>query len=380
MKMSKGSLCELLATTFNLEADSEEFYSLFAHTISYITQGIGPKEYHKRIKHLCVEEGLTPMRFRLRLHRSEYTSLVLKLYVLRLGKLRSFTSDAAKEICKEYGIYACDGRRVFRLWLDHGALRKRMKIMGKSLDVETRLNLNNLRALLNSSLEAIAKYIKFYTYRKLRFIYEANGLDPTDFHSELRIAAVDRFYRKMPMLSTQKYVVNYLRRSVKSRALNIIEASTSGRRGRLVSNKRKDGTYGPATLLEVTESQLPLSSSGDTMTLADLAACDPMQQFEVEHSVRAVVSSVAPGGKKYRILQVLMGAEDPGFTEWLHENKYATREETNIDVQVRTNANDFNRKLGRYLRISSTKLDAFIDTLRVSLAPCTDRGSYPTAA
>ena len=120
-KPPKGSLSRLIVSKFGFEPDSDDFYAVFAHSLSYITRGIGYSEFQSRLKPFCRDLDFSAKDYRLWLHETEYLSLALRLFVLRLAKVRRLEKSHAQQYTKEYGLFNYDdsqfsplknGRRV----------------------------------------------------------------------------------------------------------------------------------------------------------------------------------------------------------------------------------------------------------------------------
>lgn len=372
MKTPKGSLCHLIAESFGFETTSAEFYAVFAHTVSYITRGTDYAAYQDRIRPFCRGLDFSPKDFRLRLHVNEYMSLAIKLYVLRLGKTRSVTQADAKKYRDEYKLFNCDAKALFKFWQHQRKMRKRIRTEAREYDVGTHLNMQVLKQTLHMVLKPVSKYVKSFTYRKLRFLCESQNTELRDMHADLLIDVVSAFHKLMPCTMEPAHVVNYLKRSAHNSGINRIEAGTSLKGGRLVGNKDRDGNWGAATLLVMSENQMRVSADADPVSYEELAGHSPIETVDIEHSVETIVSSVKPGGKKYRFLTILMGDHCDKFTNWLQSRKHCTPKESNTDLQDRIEPARFNMLLGRFLGVDNDKVERFMQKLRTSLDPYSD--------
>jgi hypothetical protein len=370
MKTPQGSLCDLIASKFGFTTKSDEFYSVFAHTMSYLTRGIGYSEYQDRLKPFCEAAPFSAKDFRLMLHQSQYLSLIVKLYTLRLGKSRSVDKTLAQRLQRSYGLHSCDAAKIWRFWNQQQRFRSRIKQAVKEYDADTHLNPKLLQDILQRViLKPVSKYIKSFTYRKLRFICKSQNLDLRDLHTELTIKAVDAYYKLMPCVLEGPHVINYIKRAIHNSGINLISANTSQKAGRLINNDETGEKRDAFTLLVVSENQMRISAESDPVSYEELAGHNPIERVEIEHSVEQLVSGVKEGSKKHKFLTILMGSDDEEFTKWLRCNKHCSNRETNSDLQVRMNPNTFNILLGRFLRVDQRKVDRFITSLKTKLDP-----------
>ncbi len=364
---TNGSLSSLIVSKFGCDMDSDSFYTVFAHTLSYLTRGIDYSEFQSRLKPLCRDESFSAKDFRLHLHETEYLSLILRLFVLRLGKYRTITQSLARGFAKEYGVRISDAKRIYRFWKEQNRFRSRIRREAKSYNVDTHLNRQILSAALNEVMGPVTKYIKWYTYSKLRFICKSQNKDLMDLHTDLKIKVMEAFYKMMPSTMEPQHVINYLKRVVHNSGINIINANTSLKAGRLVNNDpTKNDSF---SLLVVSENQMRISADSDPVSYEELAGHDPITKVEIEHSVNTIVSSIKKGGKKHKFLTILMGADDAEFTSWLQRNRYCSAGETNSDLQVRECPTKFNILLARFLRVTTDQVTRFLGRLRSSLEP-----------
>ncbi len=372
MKTPKGSLCRLIKSKFGFDPSSNEFYAVFAHTLSYLTRGISYAEYQERLKPFCHDQDFSAKDFRLVLHATEYFGLRIKLYVFRLGKQRRSLKAQAKAFAAEYGLFNCDAIRIFRFWNEQRRFRTRIKKLVRPYHADIHLNLDVLKMAMNEVLKPVNKKIKSFTYKKLRFICKSQNIELADLHAELQIKAVNAYHKLMPCTMEPMHVVNYLKRAVHNAGVNLIGLNTSQKAGRLVNNDATGEKRDSFSLLVVSENQMRITADSDPVSYEELAGHNPIERFEIEHSVGKLVSSVKAGGKKHRFLTILMGDDDHEFTEWLQVNRYATNKESNSDLQERIDPTRFNILVGRFLRVSGEKINTFLSKLKSSLGSSGD--------
>lgn len=375
MKSPTRSLTKTICDAFGIEKDGEEFSIVFSQTISYLTKGINAFQYQNVLKPFCKGHPFSAKDFRLRLHESRYVSLNLKLFMFRLGRLKSVTLAVAKQIMKELEIKGKDAKRMLQVWDQHAAMRKRIKARAREIPKE-RLHLLTIEGINHFFSDVVYKpllrYIQWFVYKKLRFVVDSNNDQFEDFHNDVLAKVVQAFYTALPVVDrTDLHVVNGLKQTVHNHVINIIKSETSQKRGRLVPIGT-DAAGNPINRLVVmAENQMPTNGEEDSNSnYHDVhgGTGNNLDRFELEFSITEILSKLRETSKKHRFLKLLMGHDDPEFTAWLQERKIASRSEDNVAVQMKTSAHDFNRLLGEFLNVEEHKLQAFLKRLRSDLA------------
>ena len=376
MKSPTRSLTNTICDAFGVEKDGEEFSTIFSQTISYLTKGISAFKFQAMLKPFCKGCGFSAKDFRLRLHESRYVSLNLKLFMFRLGRLKSVTLDIAKALTKELEVKIKDAKRMLQVWEQHSKMRKRIKTEARKIPKDRLhlLTIEGINAFFRDVVyKPLLKYIQWFVYKKLRFVVKSNNDQFEDFHNDVLAKVVQAFYMAIPIVDrTDLHVVNGLKQTVHNHVINIIKSETSQKRGRLVPIG-VDAAGNPINqLMVMAENQMP--TDGDSAT-GDLAyheihggTGNNLDRFELEFSITEILSKLRQSSKKHRFLQLLMGHEDAEFTAWLQDRKIAARSEDNVAVQMKTSAHEFNRLLGEFLNVEESKLRAFLARLRTDLA------------
>lgn len=369
---SHSSLAHMICRSFGVEVDSEDFLVLYSQSISYLTKGISAFQFQYIIKPYCKGTGYSAKTFRLKLHESRYLCLNLKLFLLRIARLKSVTISLVKELASELHIKVIDAKRMLQVWQQHPIFRKRMKAESRSIpkDQLYLLTEKGLNLFFSEVYADVYRYIRFLTYRKLRFIAKSSNVELTDLHNDLLSKVVQAFYALVPIEKTTAHVINYLKRVAHNHAMNIIKTETSLKRGRLVNVGTDKDNARVFSLLMVSENQMALPADGDTSSYDEIhgGTSNNLEKFELEFSVSEILSKLQQRSKKYRFLQILMGHEDTEFTAWLQVRKIATKSEDNVDVQMKLSAADFNKLLSEFLNVTESKVNSFISKLRRDLA------------
>lgn len=368
----QSSLAHTIVRAFGVELDSEEFLIIYSQSISYLTKGISAFQFQYIIKPYCRGTGYSAKAFRLKLHESRYLCLNLKLFLLRMARLKSVTLDVVKELATELSIKVIDAKRMLQVWKQHPIFRRRMKAEARAIprDQTYMLTEKGLNLFFSEIYGDVYKYIKFLAYKKLRFIAKSSNVELTDLHNDLLSKVVQAFYALVPIEKTQAHVINYLKRVAHNHAMNIIKTETSLKRGRLVNVGLDKDNARVFSLLMVSENQMALPEDGSDSSYDEIhgGTSNNLDKFELEFSVSEILNKLQVRSKKYRFLQILMGHEDAEFTAWLQVRKVAGKNEDNVDVQMKLSTADFNKLLSEFLNVAEAKVNSFISRLRRDLA------------
>lgn len=380
--LPKGSLTFLVTDSFGISKTSEDFEHIYGYTVSYLSKGTSAFEYQDLIRPYCVGKDFSAKDFRLRLHNTQYLSLTLKLFLLSLGKTRSIEADDAMAVASSMGVYKCDARRLFAIWESYSPFRSRIKKMVREIPADKRDLLDDVELVhyFNQCYPDVYRYVKYITYKKLRFLAKSSNLELSDLHSELMSKVLQTFYMMVPMVLADAHVINYLKRSAHNQAINMIKMGTTQKRGRLINvDGDKTGSKGNS-LLVVSENQMRLTADMQEVSYDELQIDgekeNSMQRFELEFSVAEILTKMQLRTKKYRVLKILMGTEDPEFTSWLQAKGLCSSSDDNVDVQNKRSVKEFNQFLSEFLHVSETKLNVFLFKLRKDLA--LDHSGSPT--
>lgn len=372
-KYPETSLVFLISDMFGIEVDSEDFSILFDQTLSYLTDGVTAFEYQHTIKPFCLGTQHSAKVFRLQLHATRYVALKLKLYVYTLGSERSACADRAKAIAKSLGISNCDALRIFKCWNANQKFRARIKRYVSALsktgalvsEVLTEHYLDNWFSL--NIYSKVYSYIKFITYSKLRFIAKSSNVEFCDLHNDLLYKVTQSYYSVVPTLMVEAHVVNYLKRAAHNHAMNMIKAETTQKRGRLVNSGRDRENNRLFTLQVVSENQRMPNADGETSSYEEVDI-GVTEKFDLQISVNQILTSLDRRSKKYRLLTILMGTEDAGFTEWLRARNHCSPLHDCCDVQDRLPARAFNALLSDFLNVSEDRVNVFLFKVKHALA------------
>ncbi len=371
MGIPRHSLAGIICNSFDVELDSETFYVLYGQTVSYLTKGITAFAFQNFLKPYCKALDFSAKTFRLRLHKTRYLSLDIKMFMLRLARVKSVTMTVVKALRDEFDLYIIDAKRIVEVWRTQSKFRARLKRVAKAVPKEVSHLLENkgLQELFERLYPRLLKHIKWLTYKKLSFLIRSTNETPADFHNALLEKVVQAFYGQVPIMKGDAFLINYLNRAATNHSTNIIKSETTLKRGRLVADGVDAQGKLRHTLLCASENQrAPAPEGAENLSYTDVDTGNDMNRFELQFSVSEILSKLAARSKKHRLMLLLMGSEDQEFTDWLRVRKLATKLEDNADVQSRVTVVEFNKLVSAFLHVSETKTNVFLLRLRKQLA------------
>lgn len=347
-----------------IDVDSEDSVYVFAESALYLLGATGAFAFQNYIRHHCKTKS--PKVFRLSLREHRYTNLDLKLFILRLAS-GSFDRRSARLIADEYDVSNRDFHILFTLMTENAWFIRAVSKYSRTVPIDRHsLCIRNIDATFNSLYPSVLSYIKHVTYSKLRFLVKSTNSEFSEYHSELSAKLAQAYYSIVPTKMSEAHLRNYLKRVVHHHAMNMIDSGTTQKRGRLISEERADGSR-QFSMLCLSQNQMPLISEETT----DVDGVDDSsEKFELQFSISEVLDQAKLHSTKYRFLTLLLGQEDPAFSDFLKSKGISKFDEDNVDVQNRIDSNTYTELISEHLRISRSKVSSLFANLRTQLAWC----------
>ena len=369
---------DYITSELELEVDSDEFNEVLRLSVLCISKCITAFEFQHSMKAYTKGRSKrlqlpSAKNFRLNLINSRYTSLSLKLFCLRLGKMRKkvLSVDEVKPIAQEYRIKVRDAKRILRLWNTSSSLRSALKSSVVAIPENSiQWDESALVELFGQMYLRLRKHAAYFVRKKLRFACMANNLGTEDIVNDLLAHAWSRYMQVVPTDKEPLHLLNSLKLCIVNEINNLCDKYSTMRHGRLKDLGNDKNAQSRSTLIVVSENQLPNFS--ETGKFYDsLGAVDPFARFETSLSIERVLNSKTCLGdrRKQTLLKILLGAVDPNFTAWLRDKGYATQQQENDDIQECTSPETFNRLLARYLKVPHDKVVGFLHSVGTSIAP-----------
>ena len=367
-------LYNLIKSELHIKKSHDNFNLILADTCQYIIGSMSAFDYQRALQAKVDFSTLSisAKDFRLMVLALGRYTLNLKLYLLtiikttRTPKMYSSWLSFRVKTCRDARVHLVDGELCAKAIEPFRTTMRRNKHV-----VAIPKEIVNPRQLLHWNLKfnsvvyrAVMKTIRQITFHRLRFISSSTNTDLADLHGDLAIKALQSYYRLVPTTEDDAYIINYLRRAVSNHAKNIIKTYTSQKRGRMVRSGA-DGFGGSNfDLIVVSENQIKANSDGDVVSYDQIGdadnSFDGMHNIEARLSIEALRMRYRAMPLRYKVLRLVLGDEDEGFTRFLRA-RGVLRVGTNSEYQDRCPSEKYNRLIAEYVDVRHSDIQKFIE-------------------
>lgn len=196
------------------------------------------------------------------------------------------------------------------------------------------LTIRQFDGLLVSIHKEIREWLGKFVYRKMRFVYQQQGLQDYDLQMEIFAKGINALYLTYPRLSSDLHALNVVKSAAHNYGINIIKSATTNRRSRLLVEKDRTFRSRVISIHDVPEGALEqlvaepdrwasdrwldvssmFSAAGSSkLTLRRLLYTnDPQRVY------KRAIRILTP---QQRLLAIFCGYEDQGFTQWLIDKR-----------------------------------------------------------
>lgn len=370
------SICRMLEKYMGVAAGSSEMYYTLAESVLYLLgaervqrgkKQTGAFAYQRDLKPYCTR--VSAKKFRLKLHDYRNISLGIKLLVIWQARQRGLKLDAMYDKAESLGITLTDAQRLFTLFKECDWYRKAVKGHVSTIPRDTEFDsYASVDAFFERIQPEVMRKIKSITYRKLRFLAESNNDTLTEYHSMLLMKVVQVLHRIVPTEKSELYVINYIKQAVHNHAINLIKAGTSQKRARLLETGFDKNNVRKSAVLQVVSLNQMIGTANDPREVSDPDPVDTAAVFESEFCISEILDRFKHTEKRYRLLTILLGAQDAEFTSWLRSKSLVGSGMDNTDLQSSCDPAEYNRLLAEFLRISYRKIERFLASIGGLLA------------
>lgn len=200
-------------------------------------------------------------------------------------------------------------------------------------------------------LQKATRHIKSRVRKRLGFVVKSDNNTDKDFSGDLTCKVLRAYHSLIPTKQPEAYVVNYLRRSASNETVNLIEKHTTGKRGRMVATG--DDGYGGQNYEVICRSENQTHKGEDGESEFDM-----LMGTQIEDSTPTIESSILMSrlygkfkGRKLKILEILSGQNDDGFTRFLKRKNKLGRGVDHTDYQRRVAPQTFLNTLAEYVGV-----------------------------
>lgn len=353
-------LCKSLIDELGVDIRSPEAITHAAYIFRYISGIDNAFAFQRHFKPLCV----SAKNYRLSLISKAYFSVKLKYAFIACG-LSSVTSEEFVRIQNDFGIDRNDMVMLKRVILMRG-MRSLIKNLGyKKADVTlSRYNrdMSVFGTLLYKDVKRVASSI---ARKRMRFISTANNVAFSDLTNELICKALTVFYSKMPLEQpvNMAHLKNSIMLSMNNHAVNMIEESTSAKRGRLVQGAADGFGGNNYDLIVVSDNQL--KSEDGALTYDDLG--NDGSDFTEKLDYERIMARYGNVPSRRQFLLLITGHCDDKFTDYLRKKRCLRAAEDSQDYCERASSDEYMGHVSEYLGIDKALARSFLSFLGQSL-------------
>lgn len=353
------TLCRSIIEEFGVELHSPQAVTYATHIFRYLAGMDTAFKFQRNFKGVCV----SAKNYRLSLATKSYFSVNLKYAFIAAG-LDKLTPEVLARVQKDFRITHNDMVMLKKVLMVRG-LRSQIKTQGYRPSDVTPLRRDADFIVFRELYPAITRVIKSITYKRMRFISSSTNTEFSDLNSELACKALSVFYSLMPLKQpvSVAYLKNYILRAINNHAVNIIQASTSAKAGRLVQGA-KDGFGGNDYDLVIVSNNQIKNEEGD-VSYDDLGhdGSDITETLDFDRLMRRYGD--APNRRAFLLL--VTGHDDPAFTEYLRSKRCLRAGEDSEDYYNRAPNAEYMARMNEFLGIDAGLSRAFLSHLGKAL-------------
>uniref|UniRef100_A0AB39CDK6 Uncharacterized protein n=1 Tax=Pseudomonas phage HRDY3 TaxID=3236930 RepID=A0AB39CDK6_9VIRU len=317
-------------------------------------------DFQRNVKDIdLTPTGLSGKELRLGLLEKSYLTVNVKYAALFL----SLVPNNADSYNKLQAYLTASDIALFRQYFSRRNFKAQVKAnaLGRGIVVQdvTHVAMRRDKKAFEGYLAKAMRHIRSRVRKKLTFAVKAENNSAQDYTSDLTIKVLRAYHSLIPTKQPEAYIVNYIRRSATNEANNMIDKHTTAKRGRMVKGKADGFGGNDWDLVCRSESQMGVNAEGES-------EYDTLMNKHEDHAP-CVDSAIMLGrlmtkfkGRKRKILEILSGQIDEGFTRFLKRNNKLGRGVDHQDYQNRVPHQTFLKTLAQYLGVYQEAFMRFV--------------------
>lgn len=322
------------------KADCKELYNTL---IQYIFRSLNYRSFGARLTKLAGGQRPNVKAVVECLSKSGLVMKNLKCWVLYSVKNKLGVKDTTM-LCKEWGLSPDDA-----VALTTSLQTKTLVYLKQLCRKYVALTPDTLDKHVIAIKEDIRVWLGKFVSKKLRFVYQSQGLERGMIESELFCRGIQGLYQMYPCVDSYLHAVNVVKRVIHNQGINMIHHYTTEKMGRLVKDDK--GLF-TARVVGLDEAQLNFIPAPPDIT-------------DVGLDLRRMQSQYT--GKKRTFLELLCGDYNEAFTEHLRNTAYPSLD-TNEDLLDKLPTHSYMELILGFLKVSMAQGQQFLVDLRVRLS------------
>jgi hypothetical protein len=339
-------------TQIGIDPQSHDGQRLIEECILCLTGVNSAFDFQRNVKAIdLTPTGMSGKDVRLGLMEKSYLTVNVKYAALFLALVPN-NADAYNKL---QAYLNAEDIAIFRHYFTRRSFKANVKAyaVGRGLcarDVSI-VSMRRDKKAFDGLLEKATRHIKSRVRKKLAFVVSSDNGSNNDFNGDLTCKVLRAYHSLIPTKQPEAYIVNYLRRSASNETLNTVAKHTTGKRGRMIATG--DDGYGGKNYEVICRSENQTFKGPEGESEFDL-----LMGTQLEDSTPAIESSILMSrlfgkfkGRKLKVLEILSGHIDEGFTRFLKRNNKLGRGIDHTDYQRRVPHQTFLNTLAEYLGV-----------------------------
>lgn len=362
-------LISTISSTYGLNPADPQFGVILTSVVLHFSGAISAHEMQHRMNTVLTRGCMSAQKFRLMLGGNRYVLSCVKAFAVRLAKAKQPNSETVNMLWRQLKVERVDAFWLTSWFRADSEYRRQLKAHAKTVDNDS-LDHRKVDEQLRRVYSPFRKYLTYIVWKRIRFLAKSENMSLEDLASRVEDEVLPKFLKEAPF-DTDAYALNYLKKVASCRVHNVRDHFNAQKRQRLVEEGFDKNGERRFSMMTVAESQMRVThtSEGDVeVSLEDMGPTDnSMAKFELSFSVSQLLETVKGSSRRSLILSILMGHENPKFTQWLIDEGYASKAEDNHDVQQRVDPGVFIKYIAHWLDVPLRSVQAFINKTKVHL-------------
>lgn len=209
-------------------------------------------------------------------------------------------------------------------------------------------SLDKFELTVNKILKEQEIYLKKYIHKKLKFLTFSGYSDVEDIYFELQYAGVMGLYKMYPVFDSRLHLTNIFKRSIQNFGCNLIKHHTT--QGRSVLDRQADGRFQSRKMSLDSLVSAYSTVEGDYSLSGEDEDINSLSYEDVNNklAVRKVLTKVT--NKEKRLLILLKGNYDKGFSSYLHKKGHSDSDEL-FDKMLKSGIHKYINLAANYLNM-----------------------------
>lgn len=197
-------------------------------------------------------------------------------------------------------------------------------------------------------------FIRKMVYRKMRFIFESNGMEPDDIIKHVTASGIQAAMFTYPRIESGTHLLNIITRTAHNDCMNYLDKYTTKKRARLNENQNYS--------LHDSRVVVPIDSP-EAKNFMESQEDDTLDKETLRESVRKLIFTFSE--KQQLFIKLLSGQYDETFTKWLTVTNKSKKDNDELFDSI--NFLRYTSLAMEYLDVTEKQCNKVLNTLKEKL-------------